>query len=223
MIFQLNDLSFTFNQLGLLALEIKCLGIDQFVEVIDSRKLFRNVVFKCPRLCSQVIGFFGLHFILIIEFVNFFGILTVSLSQIHQLSLQVLFLGLQLRIEILMLSEVTSQSRNLCVSRVQDIFLGVKFSVQISILLLSVNEQALLIIDFLSQSRNHVDVYLNSTLVVVLHSSLLIGDSVEVLLQGEQLILKELVFSLPLSELHGFCSQLSNEPVFVILSNGSVG
>lgn len=223
MIFQLNDLAFAFNQLCLLALEIKCLSVDQFVEVIDSRKLFRNVVFKRPRLRSKVIRLLGLHFILIVEFVNFFGILTVSLSQIHQLSLQVLFLGLQLRIEILMLSEVTSQSRNLCVSRVQDILLGVKFSIQIGILLLSVNEQALLIIDFLSQSRNHVDVYLNSALVVVLHSSLLIGDSVEVLLQGEQLILKELVFSLPLSELHGFCSQLSNESVFVILSNGGVG
>ena len=116
MIFQLNDLAFAFNQLGLLALQIKSLGIDQFVQVIDSRKLLGNIVFKRPRLRSQVIGLLGLHFILIIEFVDFFCILAVSLSQIHQLSLQVLFLGLQLRIEILMLSEVASQSCDLSMS-----------------------------------------------------------------------------------------------------------
>jgi hypothetical protein len=223
LIFQLNDLTFAFNQLCFLALQIKSLGIDELIQVINSSKLLGNVVFERPSLSGKIIRLLGLHFILIIEFVDFLSILSVSLPQIHELSLQMLLLRLQLRVQILMLSEITSESGDLSMSRVEDILLGVEFSVQIGILLLPVNEKALLIIDFLSQSRDHVDVDLNPTLVVVLHSSLLIGHSVEVLLQGEQLILQQFVFSLPLSELHGFSSQLSNESVFVVLSNGGVG
>lgn len=94
MIFQLNDLTFAFNQLCLLALEIKGLGIDEFIQVINPCKLFRNVVLERPSLSSQIIRLLGLHFILIVEFVDFFGVLTVSLSQIHQLSLQMLLLRL---------------------------------------------------------------------------------------------------------------------------------
>ena len=86
-----------------------------------------------------------------------------------------LLLGLQLGVKILVLSKVTSESSNLSVSRVQDILLGVKFGVQISILLLSINQQTLLIINLLSQSRDHIDVDLNSTLIIILHPSFLIS------------------------------------------------
>jgi len=129
LIFQLDDLTFTFDQLSLLALQIKCFSIDQFIQVINTSKLLRNVIFKCPGLSGQIIRFFGLHFILVVELINFFSILTVSLSQIHELSLQMLLLRLQLRIEILMLSKVTSESCNLGMSRIKDIFLSVKLSV----------------------------------------------------------------------------------------------
>lgn len=121
-----------------------------------------------------------------------------------------------------MLGKITSQTSDLSVSRVQDIFLGVQLSVQISILLLSINEKTLLVINFLSEGGDHINVDLNSALVVVLHSSLLVSNSVEVLLQGKKLILEQFVFSLSLSQFHGFGSQLGNEPVFVVLSDGSV-
>ena len=121
-----------------------------------------------------------------------------------------LLLGLQLRIKILVLSKVTSKSGDLCMSRVEDILLGVKFCVEVGILLLSINQETLLIINLLSQSRDHVDVDLDSALVVILHSSFLVRHPVEVLFQGEELILEQFVFSLSLSKLHGFCSQLSN-------------
>ena len=101
-----------------------------------------------------------------------------------------LLLGLQLGVKILVLSKVTSESSNLSVSRVQDILLGVKFGIQISILLLSINQQTLLIIDLLSQSRDHIDVDLNSALIIILHPSFLISHPVEILFQGEELILE---------------------------------
>ena len=101
-----------------------------------------------------------------------------------------LLLGLQLGVKILVLSKVTSESSNLSVSRVQNILLGVKFGVQISILLLSINQQTLLIIDLLSQSRDHIDVDLNSALIIILHPSFLISHPVKILFQGEELILE---------------------------------
>jgi len=132
-------------------------------------------------------------------------------------------LGLQLRVQILVLGKVTSQSGDLGMSRVENILLGVKLGVEISVLLLSIDEQALLVVNLLPQSRDHIDIDLNSTLVVILHSPLLIGDSVEVLLQGQKLILEVLVLTLPLPEFHGLSSQLSNESIFVVLSNGGIG
>ena len=94
-----------------------------------------------------------------------------------------------------MLSEVRLQLGNFSVSVVQDTLLSIELGVQISILLLSVNEQVLLVIDFLSQSRDHVDVHFNSALVVILHSSLLISYSIEVLLKSKKLVLEKLVFT----------------------------
>jgi hypothetical protein len=40
-----------------------------------------------------------------------------------------------------------------------------------------------LIVNFLTESRDHIDIYLNSVLVVFLHSSFFIGDSIEVLFE----------------------------------------
>lgn len=120
-----------------------------------------------------------------------------------------LLLRLELRAEILMLGKVASQSSNLCVSGVENILLGIKLGVEISILLLSINQEILLVINFLSESGDHIDVDFNSTLVVILHSSLLISDSVKVLLKSKKLILKKLVFTLSLTEFHGLSSKLS--------------
>jgi hypothetical protein len=160
---------------------------------------------------------------LIVEFIDFLSILTVSFSQVLEFLLQVLLLRLELRAKILMLGKVASQSSNLCVSRVENILLGIKFSVEISILLLSVNQEILLIINFLSESGNHIDIHFNSTFVVILHSSLLIGDSVEVLFKSQELILKKFVFTFSLTEFHGLSSKLSYQPIFMVLSNGGVG
>ena len=134
-----------------------------------------------------------------------------------------LLLRLELRAKILMLSKVASKSSNFCVSRVENILLGIKLSVEISILLLSVDQEILLIINFLSEGWDHIDIDFNSTFVVIFHSSFLIGDSVEVLFKSQELILKKFVFTLSLTELHGFRSKLSYQPIFMILSDGSIG
>lgn len=98
LVLQLDDLSLALNELGLLALKVEGLAIDKFVEVIDPCQLLRDVVLKGSSLSSQVVGFFALQLILIVQLINFFGILAVSFSQVHQLSLQMLLLGLELGI-----------------------------------------------------------------------------------------------------------------------------
>ena len=222
LIFQLDNFSLALDQLGLLALEVEGLGVDELVEVVDAGQLLGDVVLQGSGLGSQVIGLLGLHLVLVVQFVDLFGILSVSLSQVHQLGLQVLLLRLQLRVQILVLGQVTSQSGDFSVSRVQDVLLGVELSVEVSILLLSVDEKTLLVIDLLSEGGNHVDIDLDPALVVVLHSPLLVGNPVEVLLQSQQLVLQQLVLSFSLPQLHGFGSQLGHESVLVVLGDGGV-
>ena len=223
LILELNDFTLTVNKLGLLALEVHGLAVNELIEVVNPGELLANIVLKGPSLSSKVIGFLGLQFILVVEFIDFLSILSVSFSQVLKLLFQMFLLRLQLRAKILVLGKVAPQSGNLCVSRVENILLGIKLSVEISILLLSVNEEILLIIDFLSEGRNHIDINLNSTLVVILHSSLLISYSVEVLFEGKKLVLKQLVFTLSLTQFHGLGSELSDQSILMVLSNGSVG
>ena len=68
-------------------------------------------------------------------------------------------------------------------SNVEYLLLLVQLGIEISILLLSIDEEALLIIYFLTEGRNHVDIDLNSVFVIFLHSSFFIGDSIEVLFE----------------------------------------
>mgnify|MGYP006879434243 CR=1 FL=1 len=120
---------------------------------------------------------------MIVKLVDLLSVLSISLSQIMELIFEVLLLSKELSIEILVLVQVTLQSRDFNVSVVQAVFLGIKLSVKVRILLFPVYEEVLLIINFLSQSLNHVDVNFNSASVVLFHSSLVIGYSVEILLQ----------------------------------------
>jgi len=143
--------------------------------------------------------------------------LTVSLSQVLELVLEVFLLLQQLIIQILVLAEVSLQSRDLGVSVVQRLLLTVQLGVKVSILLFAIDEKVSLIIDFLSESGDHADVGLDARFIIILHASLFIGYSVEILLQVQELVLEGLVLPLSVSQLVGFLSQLCNKSVFVIL------
>ena len=82
-----------------------------------------------------------------------------------------------------MLGQVTLESRNFHVPTIQSVLLGVQLRIQVSILLLSVDEEVLLVVDFLPQRLNHVNVNFHTAAVVLLHSSFFISYSVEALLQ----------------------------------------
>lgn len=102
-------------------------------------------------------------------------------------------------------------------SGVQGFLLVVQLGIEVGILLLSIHEEVSLVINLLSKSRYHANVGLDSAFIIIFHASLLIGDSVEVLLQVQQLVLKSFVFSFSLSKLHGFLSKLGYESILVIL------
>lgn len=54
LIFQLDNFSFTINELALLVLQITGLAVNEFVEVINSSKLLLDVVLKSSCLSSKV-------------------------------------------------------------------------------------------------------------------------------------------------------------------------
>ena len=86
-----------------------------------------------------------------VKLVNLLRILTVSLPKRVEFFFEVFLLLEQLLIQILVLSEVGLQPADFHMSRVQDVFLRVQFSVQVGILLLPVYEQGALVVDLLSQ------------------------------------------------------------------------
>ena len=116
-----------------------------------------------------------------------------------------------------MLVQVALQPRNFDVSVVEAVLLAIEFGVEIGVLLLSIDEEVLLVINLLSQGLDHVDVNFYSASIVLLHSSLVIGYPVEVLLEREQLVLEVLVLPLSSSEVHGLLTELGHKSVLVVL------
>lgn len=222
LIFQLDNFSFTIDELALFVLQVTGLGINELVEVINSSNLLGDVVLESSCLGSEVWAFLTLHLILVVELVNFLGILLVSFSEHKQLLFKMLLLGKQLRVEVLMLGEVALESRDLNVSAVERLLLHVQLRIEVGVLLLSINEETLLIINFLSEGRDHRDVGFNSALIIILHSSLVVSYSVKVLLQVQEIVLQNLVFSLPLSKLHCFLSELCYKTILMVLGDSSV-
>ena len=54
LIFQLDNFSFTINELALLVLQVTGLAVNELVEVINSSKLLGDVVLKSSCLSSKV-------------------------------------------------------------------------------------------------------------------------------------------------------------------------
>ena len=117
-----------------------------------------------------------------------------------------------------MLVQVALQPGNFDVSVVEAVLLAIEFGVEIGVLLLSIDEEVLLVINLLSQGLDHVDVNFYSASIVLLHSSLVIGYPVEVLLEREQLVLEVLVLPLSSSEVHGLLTELGHKSVLVVLN-----
>lgn len=150
LILKLDDLSFTLDQLGLFTFEVISLLINQLVHVIDSGQLLRDVVLKSSGLSGKVTTFLFLDTVVVVELVNFFSILHVPFPQAMELIFKMCLLRAQLSIQVIVLGVVTPQPGDFCVTRVQNVFLGVQLGVEVRILFLSIDEQGLLIINILS-------------------------------------------------------------------------
>ena len=66
LILELDDFTFAVDELGLFVFQIKRFSVYQFVEVIDSGKLFGNIVLQGSSLGGEVGAFLALKFILIV-------------------------------------------------------------------------------------------------------------------------------------------------------------
>ena len=142
-----------------------------------------NVVLQRSSLSCEIGRLARLLLVGVIELVDLFSVLSVTLAKVVKLLLEVLLLGDELSVEVLVLGQVGLEFSDLGVSTVQNVLLGVELSIEVSVLLLAVDEQVLLVVNFLSQGGYHVDIDLDAALVIVLHAALLVGNAVEVLLE----------------------------------------
>ena len=124
-----------------------------------------------------------------VQIIDFFGVLSVSLPESMQLILEMLFLSHELRIQILVLRQVALQPRNLHMAVIKGIFLSIKLRIEVGVLLLPVDQEILLVVNLLPESLNHIDVDFDSAPIILFHPPLVVGYSVEILLQRQELIL----------------------------------
>ena len=185
LVLELNNFAFAVDQLSLLVLQIISLLVNQLVQIIDPSQLLGDIVLQSSCLSSQVRAFLGLKIILMVQIIDFFRVLSVSLPESMQLILEMLFLSHELRIQILVLSQVTLQPRNLHVAVIECIFLSIELRIEVSILLLPVDQEILLVVNLLPESLNHIDVDFDSAPVVLFHPPLVVSYSVEILLQRQ--------------------------------------
>ena len=80
LIFELDDFTFAVHKLGFFVLQVEGLGVYQFIEIVNPGKLLGDIVLEGSGLCGKICTFLAFEFVLIIEFVNFLSILSVSLS-----------------------------------------------------------------------------------------------------------------------------------------------
>ena len=118
LILELDDLSFAIDELSLLIFQIIGFWVDQLVEVVDPGELFRDVVLQLSRLGSKICRLFALAIVLVVESIDFLGILSISLPKIVELILEVLLLGQELSVEVLVREQLRLESRYFHVARV---------------------------------------------------------------------------------------------------------
>ena len=104
LIFKLNDFTLAIDQLAFLVLEVESFGVNEFIQIVNSGQLLGDVILESPCLSRQISTLLTLELILVIQLVNFFSILTVSLPEILKFVLQMLFLLQKLIIQILVLA-----------------------------------------------------------------------------------------------------------------------
>lgn len=92
LILKLNYFTLAVYQLRLFVFQIEGLGVDQFVEVVNSCKLLGDIVLKSSSLSGKVRTLLTLELVLVVELVDLLGVLSVPLTEVLELLLEVLFL-----------------------------------------------------------------------------------------------------------------------------------
>ena len=100
--------------------------------------------------------------------------------------------------------------------------LPVEFSVKLSVLSLTVVINRALLINLRSESLYEADVCVDARLVVLIHSSLLLIQSAEILLHIHQLVLQLLVVALALPQICGLLHELGDHALFLGRRSGAV-
>lgn len=79
---------------------------------------------------------------------------------------------------------------------IENFLLIIQLGEEVSVLLFSISQNAVLVIDLLAKRRDHANVSIDSALHLVLEPSLVVSSPVEILFESHKLILKGFVGSL---------------------------
>jgi len=102
-------------------------------------------------LGSKVTRLFALQVVLIVELVDLFGILSVSFSQVMELIFEMLLLLQKLVVQILVLTKVGFQTGDFDMSAIEDLLLGIKLGIKVSVLFFPIDQEISLVVDFSSE------------------------------------------------------------------------
>ena len=93
--------------------------------------------------------------------------------------------------------------------------LTIKFSIELGILAFSIIVDCSLFINFCSQRLDKANIGVYSSLVIFIHPSLFFVEATKVLLEVQQLVLKDLVVALALPEIICFLHELGDYPLLL--------
>jgi hypothetical protein len=117
------------------------------------------------------------------------------------------------------LLELRFQAGCIHVAAVEDLLLVIQLGVKVRVLFLAIDQDFLLIVDFLAKRGDHADVGLNAGLHFVLKSPFIVSGAIKVLFERHELVLESLVSPLPFSKLESLLPELGNDAVLAVDGN----
>ena len=144
-----------------------------------------DVVFEGSCLRHEILTLSFLLLACVADLGHFVAVLGILLPQATQFLLQVLVVGAQLRVQVVVLGSVALNSRYFGLPRIQYVFLGVQFREQVRILLLPIDELRLLVVNILAHAMYQIYIMVHPQLIIILHLPFFVRDPVEALFEGE--------------------------------------
>lgn len=111
--FKFHKFTLRINQSSLLVLKSEGLIVKHSIEIVNTSKSLRDIVLDSPNFCSIFDAFLALEINLRTQFIDFYGIVSVSFSELLEIVIKLFFLVIQRRVQVLLSMQISTNSCNL--------------------------------------------------------------------------------------------------------------